>query len=224
MRLRKYILAAGIAMSALLGAGVSDARANSVELFFLGATTVGGTTSFRYQVELTPGNFVSNNPAGDSIVLFDFEGYQSATFTPTGLLAGGGNYTLASTADAQTTYTSGGYQTGSPPGFLNGTADLGFADIRFDYSGPSFSNTTAVDVILGVITVNSSVSSGTVDLTFTTDTANGSSPPGTGRFQEIIVARSGGLALVPLPGAVWGGLALFGLVGGARLRKRRRLA
>jgi len=217
------------AMVVIASVMTSSAKAESVEVRLASVTPLGPNWQWTYRVELTPGNFVSNNPAGDALGMFDVDGYVtgSASFAPVAAL---GTYLLAGEGDASLFYDDGNpltppqppglYETGSPNPFLNGAADLALTDFWLDYTGPNTPNPGGLNLLLGFLTFTSTINTGVIDLAYTTDTQTGSSPPGTGRFQEVLTPRIGGDVLAPTPVASMGGAALFGIVGAMRIRRR----
>jgi len=218
------------ALVAVVFAFAASARANSVELGVPNVTPSGsGDFLWTYNVTLTSGNFVSNNSLGDVIALFDIEGYVSgsAAFGNVGLV--GGTYSLLGDMDSSVQYSgvpvlapypNGVYITGSPNPNLSGTTDLSFADLYFDYSGLPFANPGPAGVLLGTLSYRSAYNTASVDLSFTTDTPNNQTPPGNTSFREVDVARAGGFVIGPTPTASLGGVALFAVLAGLRLRRR----
>lgn len=210
----------------------SSARANSVELGALTITgAVGGPYTWSYDVNLTGHNYVSNNAAGDTIGLFDIGGYVpgSFNFAPTALLiVDAGNYAKISDTDAALSYQDDPpagpgpelYITGGPPGFLQGGADLALPDLYFDYVGGTHLNGTNSTQKIGTLSYISTTNLGATDLVFTTDTPELANPPGRGAWQEVVVARNGGFVVGPTPTASLGGVALFAILAGLRLRRR----
>jgi hypothetical protein len=207
----------------------STVRADSIELtLFSVVGGLGGPYTWSYLVELTPGNFISDNVAGDVIGLYDIDGYVggSATFTDVALLPPGPpTYVLLAAGDGALGYAAGAYVTGTPPGFIDDDGgDAALADLYFDYVGTGglspFVNAGPTNILLGILSFVSIYNTATTDAAFTSDTALGSAPPGTGRWQEILVPRLGGITFVPIPTASAGGMALLGLVGSLRMRRR----
>jgi MYXO-CTERM domain-containing protein len=230
----RLVLVMALALTASLP---TPAKADSIEINLLSVVGgVGGPYTWSYSVVLTPGNFVSDNVAGDVVGIFDIDGYHlgSATFTDVALApAGPPTYVLVSEVDGGLNYAGPPYVTGAPPGFIDDDGgDAGpaagagalatsiMADLHFDYVGASFANAGLTNVILGILSFVSDFNTADTDAAFTSDTALGSLPPGTGRWQEIFVPRSGGISLVPMPTASAGGMALLGLVGSLRMRRR----
>jgi len=197
---------------AVFGLVPSSAKADSVELQFLGISPAGGgDTNWIYAARLTPTNYVET---GNTVTIFDFGGFVSGSFTPDPPVGGPG-YTVTSATDAPVQPAFPGE---TPP-----AGDLGLADIVFTYSGVSpylaVGSTAPGDTFLGLFTLRSTFNTGALDVVVTTDVFTGPDlliGGGDDVANQVTrittVARSGGFTIVPLPLPVFGGAALMGLV------------
>lgn len=222
MRLKNAAIAASTLLVAL-GAFAPIARANTVEITFLGITPNGLNWDYRYSAVLTPNNYLVT---GDVVTFFDFENFLGGSFAPSLPVTGGENYSTPSYSDApvgdSTVFSVGG--------------DLALGDVQFRYIGnsPYFvgpGNTAPGDLLLGFFTLQSSLATGALDLVITTDTSAGldfqigtTDDAANTNFRSTTVARQGGFVIpTPLPIPVWGGMALMGLLGVRRLKGAKSL-
>jgi len=202
---------AGLAVVAfVLSCGVNTAKAMSVEIRFDSLAMNGSNWDWKYEVVLTPGNFVSVNSFGDTIGLFDIDGYVVGSYQwlPTAVV-----YAKTSETDAGLDYSF----TGSPAGATPGATDLPLPDLRFTYTGLPFVNATTGNVLLGYVQFTSIYNTAAKDLAWTSDTKIGGLT--NGLFQQIIVPRDGGFPAVPLPAPLLAGSALMSMLGFRRATK-----
>jgi hypothetical protein len=219
MRL-KYAAMAALTLSAALGAFSPSARANTVEITFLGVTPNGSNWDYRYSATLTVDSYLVT---GNTVTFFDFEGFVAGSFASSLPITGGESYTAGVASDAPTGDAF--------------TADLALDDVQFTYNGTSPYitgplNTSIGDPLLGFFTLTSTLATGAIDTVLTTDRSAGTdliigTNPITGlnddrnniTARETTVAREGGFLIpTPLPIPVWGGMALMGLLGARRLK------
>jgi len=222
----------GAALCALVALGAQTASAATIQLSFLGGvagTATGGamgTLDFIYQVSLTGESTISsglssNGEQSGRLVLEDFQGFNTlgSKYIP---FVAGTSYSFSSYV-AQTTANN----SGTPL-----LADLTTVNnVEFRYDGSTLTNsTTGSMMIIGTLFVNSSIFTGVTDDTYTSDLRKQAGDPSSGPytgpgndFSITTVARSGGITIeTPLPAAAWGGLGLFGILAGNRVRKARR--
>jgi hypothetical protein len=201
-----------------------NARANSIEVTFIGAVVNGSNFDYIYTAKLTPDNYVQT---GDTVTFFDFEGFVSGTFVGDPLL-GGPSYAQTSSDDSPIQPTLSGE---TPP-----AGDLSIGDIVFTYNGVSpyflVGNTAPGDVFIGTFILTSSLNTAAFDVVRSTDTSVGAdgviggSGPGADVFNEVnritTVARSGGFPTpsIPLPLPALAGSALFGMIGMGRRKNK----
>jgi hypothetical protein len=197
----------------LLVAGT--ARANSVELTFIGVVANGLNWDYQYTASLTPNNYVQT---GDTVTFFDFDGFVTGSFVGDPAL-GGPSYALTSSNDAPVQPVLPGE---TPP-----AGDLLLGDIVFSYNGVSpylmgGGGSAPGDVFIGTFTLTSTFNTGAKDVVQSTDTsAGGDSKIGTADdvFNQVnritTVARNGGFPTpsVPLPIPALAGSALLGMMG-----------
>lgn len=214
MKLKTMLIAAlgGIGMLC-----ASQARADTLQVTFAGATLVGSNVTYHYAAHLTPGSKIQDYPGDehDVVAIYDFEGLVGTpSFTG---VAPGAAYTFTSSADGATTEVP---VPNTGPGALLGAADLALDDIRFSYTGATIINVLPVNLLVGFFNVTSQYGTATNDTYYSTDTI----PTGfEGHFGNVLVARSGGdTSVLPLPTAAMGGVGLMGLLGG--IRRRRSIA
>jgi len=204
----------------------STARANSVELTFIGITANGSNFDYHYNATLTPNNYIQTN---DTVTFFDFEGFVAGSFLGDPAL-GGPAYTLTSSDDSPIQPVLPGE---TPP-----AGDLSIGDILFTYSGVSPylqgpGNSAPGDIFIGEFTLTSSYNTGAKDVVQSTDTSAGQDGKiGTAddSFNQVnritTVARNGGFPTpsVPLPLPALAGSALFGMIGVARRKNAKAAA
>jgi len=203
----------GFSMLAAVAAGVlmaGAARANSIHVTNgLGAGTNSGST-FAYALELTFANTVQT---GDFWTLYDFQGLDvsSLAFAP--------NLSVTTSADWLLTTTP------FTPGILVGnqlTEDNGaLPNIYLVYTGTTPISATVANVALGTVTATTTMTS--FSLVADTYVGQDHTTPGNSIDQNhdnAIVPFSINGPFLPLPASAWGGMALFGVLGGVRLKRR----
>jgi hypothetical protein len=177
---------------------VGLARANSI-LYASHTPLLGGGGAWDYTVFVTP---LAEIRTDDFFVVIDFAGYvDGSIFAPTGWAA-----TVEQTTDA--------FETGT--GTITPVNDGGAMNLRFTRTGGTIPNPPIGAFLsgFGAITTLDGVGPTTIvaqdHSTLTGDTAGNTS---------VAFAPAG---IVPLPAAAWGGMALFGVLGGVKLRRSRQ--
>ena len=157
---------------------------------------------YGYDVSLSAGSTIQT---GDFFTLIDF-GSLFGSSAPAGWVA---------SSPLQTTFTA-------PP--LNTIPnipfdDAGIANVTFTYTGLSTidNSTGVVNLSIGDFTATSDATLDALISFGAQDHLNGNSVSNGG----LVLGPTGARTLVPLPAAAWGGLALFGLLGGSYLKRRK---
>jgi len=206
---------------------VSAAHANTITLSLQQPVTAGagGFTEFTYNASLTGDSALV---AGDYFVIYDFNGFAGFDNTvgaPTFAFMGStGVWTAAVTPTGPYPVSPGSIPAVSTPG-----VDSSLLNLVFTYTGPTvfspIGNLVTVSALSGVSTTVSG-QYGSQDHVNDGTTALGVVGVPQGIIQGVKVPGAGGPGnFVPVPAAVWGGLSLFGLLGGKRfLRARREIA
>jgi len=233
MRVAKMGFAAIIGGLACLGTGLSEAKANSINLALNPVTDIvnngDGTRTFTYHVMLTYANEVQggsnpSNAGADFFTLFDFQGL-SGPVTTTGLLSSDFGFSTSLVGP-----------TPAGQAAVGASADDGtLLNLTFTANlGSLIENNSPLPISgldLGTFSATTTVGAGTnfAESYVAQDTArtlddnnllvdNGKSS-NTGNVSVPFAAN--GPFITPLPVAAWGGMGLFSLIGMARIRRSR---
>lgn len=213
MKMKKFWT---VAMAVAISLGtVSAVSANTVEIKFAGISGSAGNWTWKYDAYLTTGNFVQDYLVGerDYVVFVDVDG-----------LVGNGTFITAIAGDVD--YAPNPFFTYVDPQAspLNAatvlTLGLTPADnVEFSFTGTGLANSSGSDIYLGQFQFTSTLATAAFGQIVTTDTSTTEGP--NIYFPTRLMPRAGGLDLTPLPASAWGGIALFGIIGAARLRSRK---
>jgi len=214
MKFGRLLVAAAVGGAGFLF-GAGNAHANSIVVSNLPGGIVAngsGGNTFDYSVSLTAANQLKS---GDFFTIFDFEGLLSATVL-TNLTAG--TWAFSSAMGGPAPASAPGSTQGALPGFLGDSSVV--ENITFTYTG---STVTALDFTaptpLFTFQAVSKFLGVNVDSYVAQDHVL--SGPVTSNVGQVLVAFDpAGPQTLPLPGAVWGGMALMGLVAGGKLRRK----
>jgi hypothetical protein len=189
-----------LTLFAIVAAGASFARADTIEVVNAGFTDTDADTNFEFNYTAALVNVPpSEIRSGDFFVIFDFEGYVAgSSFAPV-------NWSGA--------YTLTGFPTTLEPTFTN---DPLIGDLVFTYSGSTITTAGA----LGLFGAETTEKFYHLDA-FRGHDHNSSNNTEQNNYGTLFVPTSDtvGGTPVPLPAAAWAGMALFGLIGGVRLKK-----
>lgn len=197
---RKFIAYMGASVVALaLGA---SARANTITLDLVSAPApVAGGFQYTYSVQESN---LSTIVPGSQFTIFDVFGLVGVpVYTP---IAGTPNFTI-SVANAGPSYGEEAGPIADNPAVPNVTGTS-----TGTFTQPAFGPTQ-----IGTLTLVSTSNVVTGKTTGSFDIATNGQPVN----NQATTAGPGAPGVVPLPAAVWGGIALFGLMGGRRMLGRR---
>lgn len=208
---RKF-LGLAAAVLALVGTGRSSS-ADTISLVD-SATSNYAAGEFAYNVTITAGTEVRN---GDGFVIYDFAGYQSTLvglpgFTVTTANSGSGAFAF--------TTALGSNNAAFAAAFDDPTA----TNVIFTRTGGTlFIDPTPGNDLVQTIRLRSIFNTAAIDIvSFVSEDSTGQ----TATNNPLIGSSAQGAltvpAVIPLPAAAWGGMALFGLVAGGRLRKSKK--
>lgn len=220
--------------AALAAAGFSAAAsANTIQPIFMDVADNGnGTYTYKYDLQLTPNNGLSNNAAYQSaVIIFDFGNIVGTPVVSNlGGLAGA-NVTSASDWAVEVDDLGGGMTLQNveyipTDTFLRGAAkSVQAVDLAADNVIVYYTNATP---LVPVTLLQRSL----IQLTLVSDLAPGgpfleslSRNTIVGKIDELGThAVSTGPALVPLPAAAWAGMSMLGGLGALGVLRRRRQA
>jgi hypothetical protein len=203
MRLRRWLLSAAAGGLGLV-LGVGTVSADTIQVTNAGITDndIDSQFEFRYSAALV------NSPpsqinSGDYFQIFDFEGFTGLTYEPS-------NWAFSFGDDPVDTSVSG---------FIN--TSIG-DDLRWTYTGSTPITASGGLGFFGAETTAILLKPG---FFLGRDTNPNLTPSQQTNFGPVLVPTldpSSGTSFVPLPAAAWGGMGLFGLLGGMRLRKSQK--
>jgi len=214
MRFGRF-MAAAFGAAALFLAGANDAQAESIIVLNGGMTTSGGTTTFTYNVFLTP---VNHAESGDFFTIFDFEervGSASIVSNPAGV---SGNFSYPATGVLPA--GSPANTAGSLPGLLGDSTGVDNITFTFDATTVSApANPLGQNLLLFSFEVASTATGTNLD-TYVAQDHTLLNAVANNQGNVIVAFSPDGPQTVPVPAAMWGGMALMGLIAGGKLRKK----
>jgi hypothetical protein len=196
--MRKALLAAALAGLSFAGLSASNAQAESIVMALTGfSITPAGTGGiFNYPMELDGPSIART---GDFFVIFDFKG-----FIPGSNVEPNGDWSF--TAELVSAPIVGA------AGTLGVTDSATITNLRWTRTGADLPNNN-IPLALGTFSAGSTAHAFTTGGLGARDFSTSSFTPGVRVNSDIVPVP------VPLPAAAWGGMALLGALGAARMRK-----
>jgi hypothetical protein len=223
---------AAVLVAFVLLVGVSTvAKANTIELSLSTVSFDAGSGfwAWTYSASVTGATVASSEViAGDYFAILDFGGQTAATIAKTMAGPNPAGWTYATGGHINPLFTPVPFNSGTQTGWsllgglINGFDSAAIANAQWTYDGTA--GTFVNDSLLGSFTVWSTIGRpppGPLHVYGGDDTEVATGNPKS-NFATVSAPGAFGPTPVPLPAAGFAGMALFGLIGGKRLRQARQ--